>query len=510
MGPMVQKSENGLWAYGIVLIALSCTQTLLGQNAHLDDTGRTAAYLLRNSTKIDRNGHYHKQLEALRQMRDPALEPLFRQLIQSGQPSLMIHGVLGLAESSQGQKLDLTEVAAITSATVQAQIVSAAMDKKLLTDEQAQQLLDWPDLDRAVKIVAAAQLIKNLPPNLDFLKADTKPENLARRSLAALLKVQLGQPGAMEELRLLLNRSQDRQRDRVCQMLLETALRYELDRVAPWAAELAARSETDRWLGLLALRVAMRFGWPGAIDSWRQRFAGATDPAQRMRLALLALGLAPWLDAGLFIPLTNDNDLVIQKIGHAGAAIASGEGIDVAIVNLIELRHPMASRWALTYAKNHATATDAQIILLGLIMAFEDYPSNRQARAFNLVSLAARAMHKSYPQAAVKLLRPLLADPETDPVLTQAMLLGLIGSSTPGADDVVAGLESVSSPQVNQLMVLLLAKHSRPLSPKQHDALEIMVRGGGGVQDSLRLQAAWAYLKQTRQSQLALASAVRR
>ena len=143
-------------------------------------------------------------------------------------------------------------------------------------------------------------------------------------------------------------------------------------------------------------------------------------------------------------------------------------------------------------------------------MAFEDYPSNRQSRALHDVILATRAMYDRYPKTAVTLLRPILTNPKTKGILAEGILLGLIGSSSPDADRVVAGLKTISNLQANQLMVLLLAKHGRPLSQEQNEILKVMVRGGGGIRDPLRLQAAWAYLKQTHQSQLALASAVNR
>jgi len=493
------------WAWLLIVLSLGWFHhAAWGQDkTSLDEAGRSASYLLRGCMRIDRSGNYHNSIEALRQMRDPALEPFFQQLIQSGHPSLIVHGVLGLAEASRNQKLDLTQVAAIQEAPIQAQIISAAIDSELLTTQQAQQLIGWPGIDPAIKIVVAAQLVKDHPlPDL-HLEDEANSDNLARRGLASLLRLQRGDHQALEILRQL-DRSDDRQRDQVRKMLLETAMRYELDSATSWAAGIAAAPDVNRWLGLLALRVAMRFGSPGAIDSWRGRFTSSTDAAQRMRLALLALGLAPWLDQGLFEPLISDHDVTIQHMGQAGMAIASNDQIDTAVINLIEMHHPMANRWALTYAKEHAEGNDAQVILLGLIMAFDDYPSNRRSQAFKDVIRATRTLIDRYPHMAKSLLRPLLIDLNTDPLLVEGILLGLLSCSSNDADEVIAGLPGYENQQINPLMVLLLAKHGRSLSLSQNETLKVLVRGGGNIRDTLRLQAAWVYLKQTHQSQIAL------
>jgi hypothetical protein len=107
------------------------------------------------------------------------------------------------------------------------------------------------------------------------------------------------------------------------------------------------------------------------------------------------------------------------------------------------------------------------------------------------------------PEAAARLLKPILANEKTEDVVAQAILLGLIRANGP-AYQAVEGV-TFDDPLTSNLALVLLAKHSQPLSPDQVRDLGVVVRGGGIRQDSVRIQAAWTYLKLTGQTKEALA-----
>jgi len=476
----------------------------------LDETAKSASFVLRRSMQVHEDGRHHEILGVLRDLGDPALEPIFAEWAGSKNRTLMIHGLLGLASSSPNHTIDLVRIALIEDPSIQGEVVSAAMDSDRLTLEQTKQLIGWPGLDLGIKVIVAARLMKaGEPIDLGLLEEAVKSDNLARRGLGAVLLLQAGRPGLIRELEGI-DKSNDPKRDRVRQMLLETAIRYNLNRVAPWAAKVCVEPGVDARLSLMALMVSMRFGAPGAPSVWRRAFVSASGPAQRIRLILLALDIAPYLDPGFFTPLLNDQDPLIQRASRAGYAIASGKQIDMAVIHLIELHHPAANRWALNYAKKHAGVADAKVILLGLILSFEDGQPMALKRAFVDVVAATGVLCKRDPEAAVALLRPILAGRETGPLLARAILLGLVNSPASALDRAVAGLEDFANTDVNNLVVLLLAKHNQPLSVRQRKDLKLLVRGGGGLGESLRLQAAWAYLNLTGQTKTAVAMALRR
>ncbi len=474
-----------------------------------DDVVDAAVLLLTQSTQVDRRGTHNLLLKAIRHLNDPATKPLFEYLANAEHPGLKIHGILGLAEVSPDSRVDLALIAQIEDPLVQSTIITAAMDAELLDHDQAKQMLQWDGLAQEVKVLVAIRLIEagEFSDTAMLHSALTGAKKLGGTALAALLLVQLDDPAGLAHLRNVIDASEDSQRDTVRGMLLQTALKHEFSRISPWALEIARNPDSDPALALLAMRTALRFGEPGAADLWQTRFGAAADsPASRARLALTALHLAPWLEPGLFEVISQDDDPMLKVIGKAGTQIATGsDGAGDAACALLEFGHPMINAWALSYASDHAAEFDAQIILLGLVLAYEHSPQRGKARRLDEAVQAAEALYKRSPDAAIKLLRPMLADPATDRLVVQAILLGLIRSREAGAFDVVDKLVSqLNSLDAQGLALLLLARTDRPMDEKQMQDLSMYARGGGRLEDSLRIQASWLYLKRIGRTQQAL------
>ncbi|MCE9590482.1 MAG: hypothetical protein K8S99_08165 [Planctomycetes bacterium] len=471
-----------------------------------DETFDSAVFLLKQCLTASPDGRHNLLLRALRQLRDPQLEPLFSEKVQSESPTLKIHGLLGLAEAQKDRKLDLVRIAAIENPIVQAEVISAAMDSDLVSDEQARQLLNWPGLEVGVKVVVAAPLVKKKQlPDPTFLRdAAKKSDNLGRATLCHLMLLQLGDPGELDHLKAL-DKSTDPKRDTVREMALQTALRYEFDRVAPWAMAVATEPGVSSRLGLLALRAALRFGAPGAADLWKRQYASNDDPSDRTRLALIVLQLSPWMEASVYEPLMSNSDPLIRKIGVVGKAVVAKQNIAPAIVDLVQLNHPVASNWAMMYAKDYATDADAQTILLAIILATDSGPARNHAQRLDDAVSATQILSEKPTLEAGKLLRSVLVDPKTSNDMAKAILVGMMRSDTATPDKLLENLPTFDDPATNNVALLLLAKHGRKLTPDQLNDLSLAVRGGGSLLPTLRVQAAWTYLKITNKTREALA-----
>ncbi len=465
-------------------------------------TVESATLLMRSTMAVHRNGQHHRLLRALRHMRDPALKPIFTRLANSTHPALQVHGILGLAECEPNGKIDLLRLASIRDGSVQAQVVTAAIDAGLLDHEQSRELLTWVDLDPAVKMLVSMQLIRDKQPvDVEMLLKAAQSDNLARFGLASALLVAMGDERGQQNLNAL-NLSKDPQRDAVRAMLLNTALRYEFDRLATWAWSVSTEAQTPRKLNLLALRTAMRFGAVGADQMWTQQYRTTNDPVERTRLALTAMELSPWLKPQLFDPLKASEDDLIRKIGDAGAAVAGHREVAERVTELVGQHHTLANRWSLEYARDHASDDDAVKILWALVVAFEAEGSPRTlSRRLDAAVSATRVLVERNETRAVELLGPKLASSRTDGALKQGILLGLIQADGESPHRVVADVMPLNNANANRMAVYLLARHGdQPLTQPQLDDLAVMVRGGGRMPDALRLQAAWTYLKLTKQS----------
>lgn len=501
----IMRRDSLLTRVLLAAVAMSAMLPGAAAAAAMDPAAQSAVFLIGQSLEVRRDGRHNRLLGALRHLRDPRARPLFVFLTRSPQPAMKVHGILGLAELDPAKRVDLKLLAQIDEPAAQSQLISAAMGSDLLPAGVCHQLMAWPGLDPAVKLIVATRLAgEGELTDTAVLGEAMASQVLGRRGLAALLLHQFGDPAGTRALQEL-DASTDPQRDVVRAMLLQTALREGFSRCANWAHAVATEPEAPPRLALLALRVAMRFSEPHSAAVWTQRFEAAGDAADRMRLALLALRMAPWVEPAMFEALEAGESPLVRQIGATGRAVAAGEP-DLAeqAVRLLLTHYPRANQWALDYARERATPQVAQLILLGVIRAYEDGPARTRVQRLDDAVEATRSLYERFPTIAAKLLRPILSDAETDPLLIQGILLGLVRCQA-DTGPVVAGLPPFRDMDAQGLALLLRARSGQPLDDTQVQDLALLVRGGGKLEDSLRVQAAWIYLERTGQLDAALA-----
>ncbi len=478
-----------------------------------EKTVEQAVWLLQKSTLVHRNGMHNILLRALRQMGDPRLEPLFGELVQRSHPGLKIHGILGMAEIDDPPKLDLALVADINSTAVQAQLVSAAIDSELLTDADARQLASWPTLDPAVRVLVTSQLVaakQDVDPVL--LDEAMKSDNAALRAMAALLKAQTGDAAAMQHLQAT-DAQAGVERDSVRALLLQTAMRYDFAVVGPWAMKMLNEDDMNRSIAYQALRAALMFDAPGAVNTWMHRFDTAGGEAERLRLAVLALDIADRLDPRIFQPMLSHEDNLLQQIGKVGTAIANGRPAAEAVAELVRMNNVLASRWAAQHALDLAAEAPerARPMLIAiievadddkLIAAAPDTKPRFTAQRLEHAVAAVQKLHEHDPQGPTMLSSMIRKAPV---LLQEAMLMGLIRSDGESPDAVVEGMSEFKSTAAGAMATLLRAKHAASLTDAQREELSLIVRGGAQLREPLRIQAAWTYLKLTQQDRVALA-----
>ena len=472
-----------------------------------DDTVESAVWLLRRSTLVHRDGTHNILLRALRQLRDPSLEPLFTDLVQSSFPVMQIHGMLGLSEIDEKQRMDLGMLEDIGQPSTQAKLVLAAIDEDLLSVADAHILATKPNIDPAVQILTLVRLVaKGELMDVSLLSnAKVDRANLALRGMLALLRLQVGQMDAMDELRQI-SASQDPNRDRVRSMLLQSAIRYKLIAAGDWAAEIAKESDIDRALSLTALRAALLFGGEEAEKTWMFRIETAPSTAERTRIALLALDLADELEPDMFLPLIFDDQEIIQQLGVVGMTVALGESPEDVITELIDMGHPVASQWALKYASK--LPLDECGPILQKLIEVSGRSGRLQSQRLQNAVLAAQELYEKDPIVATEWITPLFG--EVDAISEEAILMGLIRVVGSNPQHVIDGVETWKTTAAASMALLLRAKNGERIQPERLNQLALIVRGGGGLQDPLRVQAAWIYLKLTQQNDIALAGVLKR
>jgi hypothetical protein len=203
------------------------------------------------------------------------------------------------------------------------------------------------------------------------------------------------------------------------------------------------------------------------------------------------------------------NDTLFRKMALAGQAIAAQTAqVPDRVVALIQRHHPAVNRWALEYAHNEARAQDAQLILLGLVLAARDAAAPTRRRHRPVVAKATQALFEKTPKAAPRLLRPILRKHADNASLVQGILLGLVRCQKPGTGQALQGLAEFPDLSAANMAVIVRARWGLSLERHHLSDLRTLVRGGGSLRSSLRVQAAWLYLKRTGQLETALQRAL--
>ena len=493
-------------AAGLALIALLARPPAAPARTP-DRAAEAAIELITRATTPQPNGAHHRLLRALRHLEDPALRPFFEALTEREQASLRVHGILGLAKLSEGEPVLVKHLARLEDEALRSELITAALDNDLLGASAARQILQWDGLKPGARVLLAARLIEaGSFDQPEVLRQALQTEKPARRALAALLLAELGEVEDWTR-HAAVGALGPAERHRVALTLLRIAMRHEIAAIGRWARDLSESGELNARVQRLALRAALRFEAPGAVEAWTEQFEQAEGPADRIRLALLALRLAPWVPAEMFEALTETEAALLQQMGAAGRAIAGGDQRAIAdrVVRLVKRNHPATMRWAIGYAQDEAKRRPAQMILLGVILASREAEHLSQSQRLDIVSAAARALHERDGTIAARLLRPVVKENRDQLTLVRGVLLGLVRTQKEKAADLLKGLEPFSDLTAANLAALLRARHGMKLSASQMDNLRRVVQGGGAMRASLRLQAGWLYLKRRGQVSNALA-----
>jgi len=491
-----------------VFLLIAVAVTPRSAHAEVDRSAASAVFLIEQSLTPSPRGTHNVILRALRHLDDPTLQPLFRHLADHSEGSAKVHGILGLAELSDPPRIDLKRIAPLTPVGLQAEAISAAQDAQLLTLDQCKAIAGWSGVDPGIALILAARLIQEDQWNdTAVLKELLKSDRLSRRTLAAAMLMQLGDDSAMPVLNELKS-TNDRLGASVLNMILESAGRWELNRLGPWAMTVAQDPTIELKLRVNALNVAMRFRTPGSVALWQELFDSSSDLAHKNRLAIAALKLSPWTEAAPFEHLKKQDDALLQAIGSAGLAVVNQANIAPAVVGLIEQNHPLCNDWALTYGADKARGQDRDLVLLSLILAYENGPDRGREQRLDLAASAVQGLVELSPERAPMFLRPMLHSTDTPERLRTGMLLGLIRAREGNTKPIITGWKNTGLPLIDGLALMLLAQQDAPLDDDALADLGLLARGGGGLDLGLRAQAAWHYVKRTGQAQATLDAAL--
>lgn len=473
--------------------------------------------LLRDALVKRQDAGQIRLMQALRQLRDPALRPLFAQMAAGERPLLRIHGILGLAELETPARVDLLLVKKITEPRGQLLVLGEAMRSGLLETAQLQDVIRWPGLDDTQVVLILGKLRRSgAAIDAAELKRYAEGKNQAAAAFAAMELLQAGgeaPAGGAESPaldRVLSLNPADREDSEALSQVLTHIREERLTRLAPLARKLWERLEGDSAGRGEAARtlLTLRPADEETLKDWGQTYRAA-DLAGRIRLGIWALEVAlagpKECSAEVFAPMLADQTELVRTIGAMGGAVIHDTSVTPAAMALIAQRHRASAEWALQLAERRPPE-EAGLIRLRVVevcgSALKDQPD-----LFEPVARGACALAREVPDAWRDQVRSALN--AGDEAQAMALLAGAFQVQNTGIGAMVEGLlgadREASMPRASGLICLLRAKHAPQLGAGEFNRLAAIAMGTGTLPEAYRVQAAWLALKCRGEQRVALA-----
>jgi hypothetical protein len=475
-----------------IFLLLACAPASRG------DAAESAVLLLRRAIVEQRQGSDLALLFPLRQLHDPALRPVFLQLIHHDRWQVQVHAVLGLAELDSGGRIDPWLVTQLSQAAREAAIANA-IDMKLLGPDQAAVLLAWPELEPLPRILLLAE------QHLAGAAADAAAlARLAAHSddrvagLAAALLAQSGDTVSLSTLRDRLATPGRRDRAGTLTWLFEAIRQYRLTAMAAWLDDMLDDTSLERDARHRGVLTLLHLDPQRGLKRWRSLLDAAPSTADEVRAGLLLLAASPGVPAEAFDLLTTGDELV-KRMAAVGRAICSGGDAVAPMAALLELGHARTASWAMTALESWPPQQARAVYLRLLDDAAR--PGDASAERASLAATAVARLFTIDPAAVTARLEAA----EDDGPLQQIILLGLSDTPSPEAGTAAGRLRRIGAGTADSLALLLIARHAATLDPRDLRQLGMIASGGARIAEGGQVKAAWLFLKHSGRLDSALA-----
>lgn len=512
----------------VVLFLLACFALPAAQAQETDPGVAAGLELLKDATQPQRDGRHNALLLGLRQLEDPALATLFQGLYDSPYLSMRIHGRLGAAALSPQRHIDLSTLAEIEDQRELVQVLSAAIDDGLINNDAMATLLTWQGLDLPLRQAVALRLMAaggkfDTEPFRESLQVKLNNElpasKLLQYALAGLLLAEAGDDTGVAALDKLVA-LEGEAAEAVIAQTLDAAMRQGFSSAGKLGLLIAKDPSRDKAVRLLAIQSALRLKAPGAADAWKPMFLNEESTAQRIRLAMIALDAAEQVDPALFETLDKQGEW-IGAIAQAGRAIANKQDdLAAAFKPLVATAQPLSIQWVISYCRRSKSAQGAALLDL-VIYPYFTPQKHHQGRIHMAKSDATTALCELYPEQANTLLAQRLSVHQARPsgieedgihlVRRQHMLLGIARARSKELKKLAESLEpdALKDFTTDALRLFIRARHGASLTEKEWARVSDIVQGVGQLDEAMRVQLAWTYLKHKGVAKQAIGEALR-
>lgn len=463
------------------------------------DEAAEAIRRIRAATVHRPDGSHHLLLTSLRQLRDDSLRPLFEQLVQADHWTLQLDGVLGLAELEDGP-VDPVLLEQIDAPAERAAAIRAAIALDLVRVPQAEEMLRWPAVPPAEQVALLGEIHRRggsiAPDRLAPLATAADPEVAAG---ASVLLGELGDAAAIDLLAERIGRLGGTARESSIVALARAAERHRAQGAVGPLVAFASVPDATRSERLACLSALLAIDLEVGLEMWRELFEATSSNAARLRTALLLLASEQPVPPETYAAMEGRGE-VLEALAAAATAVATGTNRVEAFERILAGGHRLSVAWAMTALLDQPRDV-ASPVYVAMLQALIDgrlaAPVVAIEAASRLVAIDPAAMGPVLEAAAAK-----------DEAILEAILVGLLSSEDRAAAGRLArGVLGTGGRRCDSLAILAIARTDEPLSASDLELLAVAAAGGGRLDPSLEVQAAWLYLERLDRIPDALASA---
>jgi len=480
---------------------------------------------LRRATRYNADGAHHPLLVALRQLKDPAMKPLFQSLVQGEHWSIQVDGILGLAELDLRHVVDPFLFAQLKGEHDRSTAIAAAVGLEMVDSEQAMAMLAWDDLQARDRVLLMAELFRRGGAmDVEKLTALAQHRNDEVAGVSAMiLATSQKDPGPADAFRTRFGALSAKDRAAIYIGLASTALRFKLTAAAPFLLDQLQDASLPAEARGAGIATALTLSPDAGYAAWKAAVESDPSHSNRVRMAFVALAHDLRLpegargaagDAGPAAPLRvapadQPLDSLLEKLADAIDAVAGVGDPAKALPALVATRHRSSLLAVLEATKRVNTAAQR-----ATYEAFADLlrsPTRRDV-APAVLELAIEALTRLGALDTAALARYLHVDggvDNDDEQFRDFVLLALVGTNTKEAAEAARAAGHVASRRGSSIARVLQARFAEKLTADELKELGMIAAGGWRLDPALEIQAAWMYVKLSGRVDEAIAAILR-
>lgn len=488
---------RGACALVVLLTMHSSAFTQYTRTDHFD----AALATLRRCASSAGTGDHHALIVSLRALNDPSLRPFFESLTRSTHWSSRIDGILGLAELSTPREIDPQLIQSLASVEDRSTAIRTGVGLRLLSPAAIQALLKGPDLPTLDRVVLNAELHRLGGTASDTgLRAAVADPSDEIAGLAAALLLERGDPSAWETFVTRISLRAPELRNAGMQELARAMLLYSIRAPIKSLIQLVQGDAYTMQTRMIANGSALILEPKLGQAQWKVFTAKERSQSALLRAGLQAMAQENHIEAGMGSSIRNGEPL-IEAIADAIEANASADpkALATALEVVIDRANRQSAEWAVKRASGLPTALAAQVFE-HLLTLFLSAPANTPALGPVVLDCASR-LALINPSG----LEGLINRSGDEPQLQETLILALCSAASPETAGVAGRVRGMLTRRGDALAVLAIARGSQSITPECLIALGSVAAGGGDIDQTLLVQAAWLFARHSGRTDKALA-----